>query len=89
MCRPPDRLPTGMPPAEGSTTITESFVTKFATHPYSNMLALDHTNTDDVQAPVTVSQHAQTEAPTHKKRRVRRAKPDDKRNHEQPTHCYA
>lgn len=59
-------------PAEGSTTITENFVTKFATQPYSNMLALGYTNTDDVQAPVTVSQPVQTEDPTPKRKRTRR-----------------
>ncbi|KAJ5955958.1 hypothetical protein N7501_010237 [Penicillium viridicatum] len=71
--------------AEGSTTITENFVTKFATQPYSNMLALDYTNTDDVQAPVTVSQPVQTEDPTPKRKRTRLDKLPEDNRHEDAT----
>ncbi|KAJ5426674.1 hypothetical protein N7465_001744 [Penicillium sp. CMV-2018d] len=41
-------------PAQGSTTISENFITKFASQPYANMLANDYINTDDVRAPVTI-----------------------------------
>lgn len=64
-------------PGNDSTTIGESFVNKFATQPYSNLLALDYVNADDVQAPIT--QQAETAA-TPEKKKTRRS-----RKHEQTT----
>ncbi|KUM56974.1 hypothetical protein ACN42_g10223 [Penicillium freii] len=69
-------------PIEGSTTITEHFITKFAIQPYSNMLALGYTNTDDVEAPVTVNQSVQTEDPTPKRKITRRNKLPEGNRHE-------
>ncbi|CAI7608258.1 unnamed protein product [Penicillium palitans] len=64
-------------PGNDSTTIGESFVNKFATQPYSNLLALDYVNADDVQAPIT--QQVDTAA-TPEKKKTRRS-----RKHEQTT----
>lgn len=64
-------------PGNDSTTIGESFVNKFATQPYSNLLALDYVNADGVQAPIT--QQAETAA-TPEKKKTRRS-----RKHEQTT----
>ncbi|CAI7606516.1 unnamed protein product [Penicillium viridicatum] len=72
-------------PIEDSNTITEHFVTKFAIQPYSNMLALGYTNTDDVEAPVTVNQSVQTEDPTPKRKITRRNKLPECNRHEHAT----
>ncbi|KAJ5522259.1 hypothetical protein N7527_006374 [Penicillium freii] len=60
-------------PAQGSTTISENFVTKFASQPYANMLANDYINTDDVRAPVTIEHVGDTDigtGPTPRMERV-------------------
>lgn len=37
-------------PGDDATTLTEGFLNKFPTRPYSNILALDYANADNIQA---------------------------------------